>query len=148
MGTWLADLYRDLMWQATLVVPVPLANDRRRHRGYNQCALVASALAGAIGVPHDEEALLRTRETRSQVGLDPEDRSSNVRGAFEARAQIVRGRTVLIVDDLWTTGATLMSCAEALLAKEVDQVFGLTVARARGAGDGSLNRRSRHVRKG
>jgi predicted amidophosphoribosyltransferase len=82
------------------------------------------------------------------VGLDPENRSTNVRGAFEACAEIVRGRTVLVVDDLWTTGATLKSCAEALLAKEADQVFGLTVARARGAGDGSLNRRSRHDRKG
>ena len=132
MGTWLVDLYRGLRWQATLVVLVPLADKRRRHRGYNQSALVASALATTIGVPHDEEALHRIRETRSQVGLDPADRSFNVRGAFEARGESVRGKTVLVVDDLWTTGATLISCAEALLTAGANQVLGLTVARARG----------------
>jgi ComF family protein len=131
MGAWLADLYRSLSWQANLVVPVPLSGRRMRHRGYNQASLVASALARNIGIAHHEDALHRTRDTRSQVGLDPGDRTRNVHQAFEGCRELVGGNTVLVVDDLWTTGATLISCAEALMSAGATSVLGLTVARAR-----------------
>ena len=131
MAGWLAEIYRREGWQATLVVPVPLGRERLRQRGYNQAGLVASELAKALGLPAEPEGLKRARETRSQVGLDTLARLRNVEDAFQAHPPAVAGHTVLLVDDLYTTGATLSSCAQALISGGAHQVLGLTVGRAR-----------------
>jgi ComF family protein len=127
---WLEELCRSAEWSPTLIVPVPLAQARERQRGYNQVALLARLLADRLDCRFTCEGLARIRATRSQVGLGPAERMRNVRGAFQARENEVRGQVVCLVDDLLTTGATLAACAEALLSAQALDVFGLTVGRA------------------
>jgi competence protein ComFC len=130
MAGWLAELLERAAWRAEMVVPVPLAPDRLRRRGYNQAGLIAAELAELLHLPPAPEALVRARETRTQVGLAPEERWRNVRGAFLADPALAKGRLILLVDDLYTTGATLSACAEALYEAGGGEVFGLTVGRA------------------
>jgi ComF family protein len=101
--------------RADLVMAVPLHSARQRERGYNQAGLLAEALAGAIGVPRLAGAIERVRDTRPQARLDPRARRVNVAGAFRVRnPERLRGRTILLVDDVVTTGATFEACLEAL----------------------------------
>lgn len=130
MGAWLAGLARQAGWAVEVVVPVPLGVKRLRRRGYNQAGLIAAATAAQLSLAVFEHGLQRVRETPSQVGLDPAARARNVEGAFRADAAAVAGRSVLLVDDLLTTGATLAACAGALRQAGARTVYGLTVARA------------------
>jgi competence protein ComFC len=126
----LLHLYNELNWQIDIIVPVPLSNKRKRSRGYNQSALLARPLSLAAGIPYRANALQRVRDTVSQVGLSGKERSINVRGAFAAQSKFVRGKTILVIDDITTTGATIQNCAAALLEAGAVNVYGLTVARA------------------
>lgn len=119
-----------LGWQAEAIVPIPLSQQRLRERGYNQAGLIAQSLARQMGWRYLPQALKRTRHTRSQVGLTAAQRRENVRAAFEALAELTRGKILLLFDDVATTGATLHSAAEALQAGGAAQVYALTVARA------------------
>lgn len=119
-----------LNWRVDLLVPVPLGRDRMRQRGYNQSGLIGWPLALSLGIAFAPGSLSRTRETSSQVVLTRPERQANVQGAFRATPRLVKGRSVLLVDDVATTGATLSSCAEALFAAGARDVFALTVARA------------------
>jgi ComF family protein len=111
---------------ADLVVPVPLHPSRLRQRGFNQAAEIARHL----GVPM-QHALRRTRRTPSQADLPASRRHANVRGAFApAGDALVTGLTVVLVDDVSTTGATLNACAAALLTAGARDVRALIVARA------------------
>ena len=130
MADWLRELYHQENWNVDLVAPVPLSRNRARQRGYNQAGLIASALAKLLDLPFCDRVLQRIRETKSQVGLNVSDRKRNVRGAFQADQTIVRGKTILLVDDLFTTGATLAACAASLLENGATVVCGLTVCRA------------------
>lgn len=112
---------------ATLVA-VPLGTARERERGYNQAAEIARALGRAAGVAVAERALRRRRETGTQTMLTPEERRANLAGAFEPAGAAPR-RPVL-VDDVFTTGATLAEAAAALLAAGAERVGGITFARA------------------
>lgn len=124
------EFVRTLEWSVDLVVPVPLGRGRLKERGYNQASLIARPLSMAMRLDYAPDALVRSRETPSQVGLTRPERRDNVRGAFRARAGRVSGRVVLLMDDVATTGSTLSSCAEALCAAGARDVFALTVARA------------------
>ena len=127
----LLTLVRNEGWAVEVVVPVPLGRMRRRERGYNQAALLAFPLALGLGVPFRGKALARVRETASQVGLGAEARRRNVAGAFAvAQPRAVEGKTVLLVDDVMTTGATLDAAATALKSGGARWVFAVTVARA------------------
>jgi ComF family protein len=119
-----------LDWPVGVLVPVPLGAGRLRDRGYNQAGLISWPLSLALDIRHAPSALTRTRETASQVGLSREERHQNVRGAFVASPRWVSGRSILLLDDVATTGATLSSCAEALFAAGAQDVFALTVSRA------------------
>ncbi|MGE3498236.1 MAG: ComF family protein [Candidatus Binatia bacterium] len=114
-----------------LIVPVPLHRDRLRWRGFNQSAVLARAVGRAAHRPVDVMALARTRATVPQVGLDIADRQRNVRGAFSVRRpRAVQDRTVLLVDDVMTTGATADACARALHRAGASRVDVLLLARA------------------
>jgi ComF family protein len=126
----LAQMLRELAWEVEIVLPVPLGVARLRQRGYNQAGAVAYPLALAAGLSYRPNALRRTRETTSQVGLSYEDRLVNVSGAFRADPGTVSQRNALVVDDVATSSATINACAMALLKAGAKQVYGLTVARA------------------
>jgi ComF family protein len=118
---------------ADLLVPVPLHPDRQRQRGFNQAALLTERLGRLWGVALAAHALVRTAPTPAQTGLSGEDRRRNVRGAFAVpRPATVAGRSVLLVDDVLTTGATADACARALRGAGAAEVGVLTVARAFG----------------
>jgi ComF family protein len=122
--------------RADMLVAVPLSAGRLRQRGYNQAGLLAEALGERVGVPRAPGALRRARETPSQVSLNWGERYANVAGAFRADPMLVRGRTVALIDDVCTTGATLAACAAALNAAGAQAVWGVAVARPRrDAGD-------------
>ena len=130
LGTRLADCFLRLNREAALVVPVPLHTSRERERGYNQSQLIGAVLAQRLGIPQQSAALRRVVATRAQVGLDMQERRHNVQGAFVADSHLVSGRDVLLVDDVYTTGATLGACAQALQDAGVRTVYGLTLTRA------------------
>lgn len=109
------------------VTPVPLHAQRKAERGYNQSELLAAAFCAATGLALEPGWLARSRETRPQVGLDAAQRQINVAGAFEA-FPAVAGHTLLLIDDVFTTGATLRACAAAALAQGAVAVYGLTLA--------------------
>jgi ComF family protein len=115
-------------WEFDCLVPVPLGPLRERARGYNQSRLLADALSRITGIPIAPNSLERVRETRTQVGLSLGARKENMANAF--RASGVGGRTVLLIDDVCTTGSTLLSCAAALLQAGCNEVGALTLARA------------------
>jgi len=115
-------------WDFDALMPVPLGRQRQRMRGYNQSLLLAEALSRLVEIPVDSKSLTRIRETQSQVGLSIQARKQNTADAFLACG--VRRRKVLLVDDVCTTGATLQSCADALVRAGSSRVGALTIARA------------------
>jgi ComF family protein len=125
LGGRMRDGGEEVLAGATAVVPVPLHWRRHRRRGFNQ----AADLAAALGIPI-VHALKRVRATSSQTGLAASRRRANVRGAFAVRRRTdVRGLSIVLVDDVATTGATLEGCARALLAAGASEVRALTAAR-------------------
>ena len=119
---------------SVIVVPVPLWSGKRSARGFNQAEAIARTFmsfqsSGSIQL--DTSILVRTRETASQTGLTRHQRRANVRGAFAVlRPEKVKGRSILIVDDVMTTGTTAGECARVLRRAGTKEVFVATVARA------------------
>jgi ComF family protein len=111
-----------------LVVPVPLHPTRLRARGYDQAALLAHACARSAGLPLAVRALVRRRDTPAQARLDASARRTNLAGAFVAPVPIAHA-TVVLVDDVLTTGATADACARALRRAGAERVVVLTVGR-------------------
>lgn len=122
-GDWLAD---------AVIVPVPLHRWRLWKRGYNQAAELAKALSKRSGTPLVVDALIRHRATATSQGLNPSERRRNVRGAFRIRDNArprIAGRCIILVDDVFTTGATADACARILLRAGAGSVRLLTLAR-------------------
>lgn len=117
--------------QATLIVPVPLHPAREKERGFNQAAILARSLAKLAGLPLDELSLIRTLYVeRHRAGMDARSRRESVSHAFHVqRPRLIEGERILLIDDVFTTGATVSSCSSALRAAGASDVFVLTVAR-------------------
>ena len=123
-----------LFGQPIAVVPVPLYKTKFRQRRFNQAELIAKAALKSLPAPANFElvsgVLLRTRDTRSQIGLTSHQRRENLRGAFTvARATEIIGREVLLVDDVYTTGTTATECARVLRRAGASQIWVATAAR-------------------
>jgi ComF family protein len=116
-----------------VVMPVPLHPERERERGFNQASALSEALARRLKLPLDDTALIRAQDTaRHRAEMDARARRESVEGVFEvAYPRRVHGRSILLIDDVQTTGATLSACAQVLKEAGAAQVFGLTIARAR-----------------
>lgn len=113
-----------------IVVPVPLHPDRLRERGYNQAEIIAKPLARRLGLPLASLLLVRTQPRPDKLLLSRRERWTTVRGAYATRQGArVDNRSVLLIDDVFTTGATLDACARVLRAAGAAGVYGLTVAR-------------------
>lgn len=126
----LADYLRSNPLPGEVLVCVPLHPRRLRERGYNQSSLLARELGRRIGLPVIEDCLIRVRLAQPQVkAVNVEERRRNVAGAFVCRDERVRGKQVILIDDVCTSGATLESCAVALKSKGAMSVWGLTLAR-------------------
>jgi competence protein ComFC len=126
----MTDFVSSLDWPVGLMIPVPLGKNRLKERGYNQVGLVARPLAFRLGLKYEPNALWKTRETRSQVGLTVSQRRNNVQNAYQADAKVVKGKSILIMDDVATTGSTITACTEALRSAGAQDVYVITIARA------------------
>lgn len=132
MGRLMSERYKELteLGQEDLVIPVPLFPKRQRKRGYNQSELLAHAFATEALLALDTTSLVRTRDTLSQTKLGRKGRLENMTGAFACKnPQAVKGKTILLIDDVATTGATLEGCAMALRAAGAKRVVAYTFAR-------------------
>lgn len=130
---WIAGAGRELIEETDVIVPVPLHRWRLWQRRFNQSALIALSLGKSAEKPVDCFALVRTRATPSQGDMpSAAARRRNVRGAFHvlpARAERLRGKSVLLVDDVFTTGSTIEACARTLKRAGAARVLVLTLAR-------------------
>jgi competence protein ComFC len=112
------------------IVPVPLHPRKRRHREFNQAEYLADALSRAFAVPSVKRAVRRVKDTPTQTKLDAEARARNLRGAFAVRdPAAIQGKRLVLVDDVFTTGATLNGCAKVLRFAGAREVVALIVAR-------------------
>ncbi|MGB2705488.1 MAG: ComF family protein [Candidatus Omnitrophota bacterium] len=136
----LVDIFRDIMVdfiekneiqkQMDLIVPVPMYPAKRRERTYNHAEILASSVSKALAIPMDAKNLRKMKWTTSQSELDRIKRLKNVRGSFLAvDKKAFSGKRVLLIDDVYTTGATINECARVLLAAKADRVSSLTLAR-------------------
>lgn len=119
--------------RAQVVMPVPLHPERQRERGFNQAFALAEAIAKRLNLPLDDTALIRAQHTaRHRAEMDARARRESVEGVFQvAYPRRIRNRSILLIDDVQTTGATLSACAQALQQAEAAAIYGLTIARAR-----------------
>jgi ComF family protein len=127
-----AAVLREPLSVTTRVVPVPLHATRLKTRGFNQASIVAETVSKALGLPLDEVSLVRVSSSEKyRAGLDVKGRRDTVAGAFRVNhPRLVEGEDILLVDDVFTTGATVSACAEVLLEAGAKAVFVLTLARA------------------
>lgn len=118
--------------KADFIVPVPLHASRERERGFNQAAVLARELARITTLSIDEYSLVRRVHTeRHRAGMDARARRESVAGSFEVRQpKLIAGRNVLLIDDVFTTGATVSECAAVLKSAGAADVYVLTIARA------------------
>jgi ComF family protein len=117
MGRWIGHAGREILAEADALVPVPLHWRRQWARRFNQSAMLAAAVSGETGVPIATGALKRVKATVQQVGLSRTERASNIQGAFkvpDSGKPLVRGRRLVLIDDVLTSGATVEGCARAL----------------------------------
>lgn len=123
---------REPLNQADMIIPVPLHHDRERARGFNQACILARELSRLTGLPVDEHSVVRRVHTeRHRAGMDAKARRQSVANAFTIRhPKSITGKRVLLVDDVFTTGATVSACAAALEDSGAVDVFVLTIARA------------------
>lgn len=132
MARWMLRAGGEILPEADLVVPVPLHRSRFFSRRFNQSAELARAVARLACIDYMPEALVRTRRTRQQVGLRASEREANVRGAFvvpDAHRPAIRARRVVLVDDVYTTGATVAAASRVLKRAGAREVDVLTFAR-------------------
>ena len=130
LAAQMVDFLISLNWKIDILIPVPLSKKRLKERGYNQVALVAQPLAYRAGISYLPQAMWKSKNTRSQVGLNVNQRRENVLNAYQADAMAVRGKSVLLMDDVSTTGSTISSGTEALLSAGARDVYAITIARA------------------
>ena len=138
MADWLASIYRQKRLHVDVIIPVPLSRRRQWKRGYNQVELIAEKLADMLELPVDRTSLRRIRDTSSQVGLLPSERRENVYGAIRGDADKLSGLSLLLIDDLITTGATILACAIAAGHAGASDLTALTVGRAVYSSNGSI----------
>jgi ComF family protein len=129
MTAGLAEFLNDC--EVDVIVAVPLHPKRLRWRGFNQSVLLAREVSRAYGVPLDLSLLTREKETQPQTQLSEDERRSNVRGAFSVHGkEAINGKKILLVDDVYTSGATVNECSRVLMKARAQEVHVITLARA------------------
>ena len=126
----LTQIVEENNWKADVVVPIPLGKKRKKERGYNQAEVIGFPLAYYLNIDFDPKMIRRCKETRTQIGLSVKERFENVHQAFVVENGRAIGKSILLVDDVYTSGATMMSAADSLKDAGAKSVYSLTVTRA------------------
>jgi len=129
LGELIAEGIKTKDWQIDLIIPVPIHHLKKAERGYNQSDYLAKGLSKSLNIPYSGKAIKRTKYTESQTKLKMKERALNVSNAFKVRQhKKVNGKNILIVDDVCTTGATLLECGIALYKTGAKSVYACSVA--------------------
>lgn len=120
------------VWKADAFVPVPLHAEREKRRGYNQAALIAKVLGKELNIPVNEKIIHRVKATLPQKQVNGKERQNNLKNAFKIRENDVKLNTVIVVDDIYTTGATMDAVAECLKKAGVGKVYCVSLTVGRG----------------
>ena len=131
LGERLVTQLHRMDWTIDIIVPVPLHATRLAERGYNQAQLLSEQVAQTTRILCLPDAVHRQRNTQSQVTLNAAERQTNMTDAFQAQSPMVSNQRILLIDDVYTTGATLSACGQAILQAGAQAVYGLTVTVAR-----------------
>lgn len=128
-GKFAAEYAREKItrWEIDVIIPIPLHKKRMRKRGYNQSAIIAETMGKQLGIPVDIKILKRTVNTKPQKDLDEKERKQNLKNAFQTERPLEYSN-VLLVDDIYTTGATIDAAAESLKMAGAKKVYFLTIA--------------------
>jgi ComF family protein len=129
LGERLTDVLVKKRWTFDTIIPVPLHTDRQKIRGYNQAYLLSQQVEKQMNITCQPYLLTRHRNTPHQVGLSASERRENVKDAFVATSDVV-GKSILLIDDVVTTGTTLDECATALFNAGASSVYAITVSHA------------------
>jgi ComF family protein len=129
LGGLMARMWPQWAQPPDIIVPIPLHGRRLRSRGFNQAQLLAHQLGPAVNIEVNDRVLKRRRSTKPQVGLSPNQRKKNVRRAFTAEPDAVKGLRILLIDDVFTTGSTMISAAGTLLEAGAKTVSAYCLAR-------------------
>ena len=116
------------LWNPDAIIGVPLHKARERKRGYNQAEILASQIGDKMGIPFEKKMVLRQKNTLPQKGLDAFQRQNNLKKAFIISQNVVKLNTIVIIDDIYTTGSTMDAVASILKASGVQRVYCLTLA--------------------
>ena len=119
-------------WKVDAIVPVPLHKEKEKKRGYNQAALIARVLGKELNIPVKEEMVKRVRVTMPQKELNGKERQNNLKNAFKIGKNDVKLNTVVVVDDIYTTGATMDAVTECLKSAGVKKVYCISLTVGRG----------------
>jgi ComF family protein len=120
-----------LWWGVDCIIPVPLFPKKQKKRGFNQAYELARELARKKGIPMLGDYLVKVKNTPPQTSLEASERRKNLKGAFAAiQDRTMKGKTVLLVDDVYTTGSTIQECSSALIEAGASEVRALTIAQA------------------
>lgn len=130
LGERLVTTLQQKAWIIDMVIPVPLHTNKLKQRGYNQSQILSEVIEDTLSLPCEPQAITRYRETHSQVGLSQKERAENMINAFQANADLLTNKTILIIDDVLTTGATLGACAQSALKAGANKIYGLTITTA------------------
>lgn len=115
-------------WQAEALIPVPVHESRKEERGYNQAEEIAQRLGKIFGIPVDASCLQRSAETHQQKNLGRRERAVNLMSAFSWQGTPKKYRTVILIDDIYTTGATLNACTAVLQSAGIDKIYALCLS--------------------
>jgi ComF family protein len=130
----LAETYGELVrrWGIDVIMPIPLHKKRQRIRGYNQAGIIANELGKLLDIPVNSDELKRISYTNPQKKLNDTERSKNMAHAFRVKSDLRRTKTVLLIDDIYTTGSTISEAARGLISAGVKRVYFLTVSIGQG----------------
>lgn len=128
-GEQMAEKYEDIIknWNPDVIVPVPIHKSRMRKRGYNQSQIIGKALSERLKIPIDENVLFREKKTQPQKKLSKNNRKKNVENAFKVSKNVVKYKQIILVDDIYTTGATIDACTYVLKQAGVQKVWFISI---------------------
>jgi ComF family protein len=131
LGSELGKNFHDLFtgWQIDLIIPVPLHRLKKAERGFNQATYIAKGLSRELKIKYSSQVIKRNRYTESQTTLDMHEREMNMSGAFSLKStSMIKNKSILLIDDVITTGATITECGKVLIESGAKKVYAASVA--------------------